>query len=71
LQLLRTVHERFPTTDIVIMTQYGSVPEAVAALKDGAIDFLEKPFPQETLILRIQKAFESRKLKLENLPVKA
>ncbi len=70
LQLLRTVHERFPGVDIVIMTQYGSVPEAVAALKDGAIDFLEKPFPQETLILRIQKAFESRKLKLENYQLK-
>ncbi len=70
LQLLRTVHERFPTTDVVIMTQYGSVPEAVAALKDGAIDFLEKPFPQETLLLRVQKAFESRKLKLENFQLK-
>jgi DNA-binding NtrC family response regulator len=70
LQLLRTVHERFPGVDVVIMTQYGSVPEAVAALKDGAIDFLEKPFPQETLLLRIQKAFESRKLKLENYQLK-
>ncbi len=66
LQLLRTVKERFPSIDVVIMTQYGSVPEAVAALKDGAIDFLEKPFPQETLFLRIQKAFEARKLKLDN-----
>ncbi|MBK6766429.1 MAG: sigma-54-dependent Fis family transcriptional regulator [bacterium] len=70
LQLLRTVHERFPGIDVVIMTQYGSVPEAVAALKDGAIDFLEKPFPQETLLLRVQKAFEARKLKLENYQLK-
>jgi two-component system response regulator HydG len=65
-QLLKIVRERFPGTDVLMMTQYGSVPEAVSAIKDGAADFLEKPFPQETLLIRIQKLFESRKLRTEN-----
>lgn len=69
-QLLRAIRDNFPGTDVLMMTQYGSVPEAVSAIKDGAADFLEKPFPQETLLIRVQKLFESRKLRTENRNLK-
>ncbi|MEO9650220.1 MAG: response regulator [Roseobacter sp.] len=42
---------------IIFVTGHGGVPEAVQAMKFGAIDFLEKPFRQDTLIKRIDAAF--------------
>lgn len=42
---------------IVFITGHGGVPEAVEAMKYGAIDFLEKPFRQETLVKHIESAF--------------
>lgn len=44
---------------IIFITGHGGVPEAVQAMKYGAIDFLEKPFQQEKLIQRIEVAFEA------------
>ena len=70
LTLLKTVKERYPATDVLIMTAYGTIADAVNAIKDGAQDFLEKPFPQETLLIRIQKIFETRKLRQENYTLK-
>jgi DNA-binding NtrC family response regulator len=66
LNLLKTIKERYPSTDVLIMTAYGTIVDAVNAIKDGAQDFLEKPFPQETLLIRIQKILETRKLRQEN-----
>lgn len=66
LSLLKTIRERFSSTDVLMMTAYGTIADAVSAIRDGAHDFLEKPFPQETLIIRIQKILENRKLRQEN-----
>ncbi|MBI5058298.1 sigma-54-dependent Fis family transcriptional regulator [candidate division KSB1 bacterium] len=66
LTLLKTVKERYPAIDVLMMTAYGTISDAVTAVKEGAHDFLEKPFPQETLVLRLQKIFENRKLRNEN-----
>ncbi len=70
LTLLKTVRERYPSIDVLMMTAYGTIADAVAAVKDGAQDFLEKPFPQETLVLRLQKIFENRKLRQENFTLR-
>ncbi|WP_342770947.1 response regulator transcription factor [Paracoccus lutimaris] len=43
---------------IIFITGHGGVPESVQAMKGGALDFLEKPFPQSALIERIDAAFE-------------
>jgi two-component system response regulator FixJ len=43
---------------IIFITGHGGVPESVQAIKGGALDFLEKPFPQSALIERIDAAFE-------------
>ena len=70
MNLMKTIRERYPSTDVLIMTAYGTIADAVNAIKDGAQDFLEKPFPQETLLIRIQKIFETRKLRHENQSLK-
>jgi DNA-binding NtrC family response regulator len=66
LTLLKTVKERYPAIDVLMMTAYGTISDAVTAVKEGAHDFLEKPFPQETLVLRLQKIFENRRLRNDN-----
>jgi two-component system, NtrC family, response regulator AtoC len=66
LSLLKTIRERWASMDVLMMTAYGTITDAVTAIKDGAHDFLEKPFPQETLVIRIQKILENRKLRQEN-----
>ncbi|RPH93493.1 sigma-54-dependent Fis family transcriptional regulator [candidate division KSB1 bacterium] len=70
LTLLKTIRERYANMDVLMMTAYGTIADAVTAIKDGAHDFLEKPFPQETLLIRIQKILENRKLRQENYALK-
>ncbi len=52
LELLRAVRERYPSLPVIVMTAYGTVEDAVAAMKSGAREFLAKPFsPQDVLHL--------------------
>jgi DNA-binding NtrC family response regulator len=66
LQVLREVKERWPETDIVIMTAFGSVEIAVEAMKLGAVDFISKPFPHDAFRLKINKVIEYRQARLAN-----
>ncbi len=59
LELQQHLLKRGRRLPIVFITGHGGVPEAVQAMKYGAIDFLEKPFPQDKLIQRIESAFAS------------
>lgn len=54
---------------VIFITGHGGVPESVQAMKGGALDFLEKPFPQAALIERIEMAFEiiRSRINLQNL----
>lgn len=70
LSLLKTIRERYTSVDVVMMTGYGTIADAVTAIKDGAHDFLEKPFPQETLLIRLQRILEHRKLRQENFQLR-
>lgn len=63
LELFRHVCVHAPSTDVVLMTAYGAVEDAVAALKQGARDYLLKPFDLDELILRIARIAEQRALK--------
>jgi len=56
LSLAREVRRRFPWLHIIIVTAYGDVPLAVAAMKAGATDFLEKPVDREELLSAIREA---------------
>src|SRR5574341_2387225 len=67
LDLLRVLRERSPDTVAIMMTAYGTVEEAVAAMKLGAHDYLLKPFPTEALLLTLSRAGEYLDLRRENL----
>jgi len=59
--LTREIRERWPV-DVIVITGYGSIQNAVEAMKQGAVDYLTKPFEPEELLLATQKALERRRL---------
>jgi DNA-binding NtrC family response regulator len=65
LALLERAQSLQPDLPVVLMTAYGSVSEAVAAMKKGAADYLTKPFEREELLLVLQKALRQRRLEEE------
>lgn len=66
LQLLAEVQQRDADLPVILLTGHGDVPMAVDAMRDGAYDFLEKPFSPETLLASLHRALEKRRLVLEN-----
>ena len=62
LDILREILLRQPHCGALVMTGYGTIDDAVAAMKLGAFDFLTKPFPMETLFLKIESFLESKRL---------
>src|ERR1700704_6390352 len=62
LELLRAAKAIAPDVDVILLTAFGTVEEAVKAMKDGAYDFLTKPFRREQLLKLIDKALERREL---------
>jgi DNA-binding NtrC family response regulator len=67
LELQRKIHEVDSEIIIVIMTGYASVETAVRALKDGAYDYITKPFDPDDLAHVVHKALEHRRIKEENV----
>jgi two-component system response regulator FixJ len=61
LTLQREINRTIPGLPVVIMTGHGDIPMAVQAMKDGAIEFLEKPFDKETLLNALKIAFDRPK----------
>lgn len=70
LDLLSKAREYFPSTTVIIMTAFGSIDTAVAAIKNGAYDYLVKPFTPEQLEHLIGRIEEYRRLRDENLKLK-
>ncbi len=58
LELLKKIRERDTTISVVIMTGYGTISMAVEALKDGAYDFLQKPFDKDHILRIIKNGLE-------------
>jgi len=67
LELQRKLREVDPEILIIIMTGYASVETAVQALKDGAYDYITKPFDPDDLAHLVRKALEHRRTKEENV----
>jgi DNA-binding NtrC family response regulator len=63
LELFRHICKSAPSTDVILMTAYGAVEDAVNALKQGARDYLLKPFDLDELLLRVARIAEQRAIK--------
>lgn len=66
LQLLERLHAQDPDLPVILLTGHGDVPMAVEAMRNGAYDFLEKPFTPQHLLGSLRRALEKRQLVLEN-----
>ena len=62
---------RYPDIVAIVMTGYGTVKDAVAAIKRGASDFVSKPFQIDELLHAVDAALEQRRLKSENAYLRA
>jgi two-component system, NtrC family, nitrogen regulation response regulator NtrX len=65
LQLLEIIKEQHPTLPVVMISGHGNIETAVAAIKIGAYDFIEKPFKADRLVLVADRALEASRLKRE------
>ncbi|HYP54090.1 MAG TPA: sigma-54 dependent transcriptional regulator [Pyrinomonadaceae bacterium] len=67
LDVLRAARAADPEAPVVVMTAYGSIDEAVQAMKEGAHDFLQKPVDSNHLLLLVGRALEQARLRTENI----
>ena len=65
-ELLRVVRRDYPDISVILITAFGTVPQAVQAMKEGAEDYIERPYNTEALIVRIERAMQKRQLVEEN-----
>jgi two-component system response regulator HydG len=62
IEVLRATKEAQPMTEVIMMTAYGTIESAVEAMRVGAFDYIQKPFTEQELIVKVSKAMESRRL---------
>jgi DNA-binding NtrC family response regulator len=70
LDMLKEIHRRDPQLSVVLITAYGSIDMARAAFKNGAMDYITKPWSNDELLAQVAQAVESRRLRDENLQLK-
>ena len=68
--VLRAAKEADPELPVIVMTAYGSIQDAVAAMKEGALDFLAKPVDPDHLLLMVERALAQRRMATENILLK-
>lgn len=66
MQILEKIKQQYPHMPVVMISGHGTIETAVAAIKKGAYDFIEKPFKSDRLLLMIQRALEAAGLRREN-----
>ena len=70
MDVLRAAKEENPLMPVIVMTAFGSVETAVIAMKEGAFDFITKPFDTDHLLMLMKRALETQKLMTENMLLK-
>ena len=70
IDILKTVKREHPEVPVVIISGHGNIEIAVAAIKQGAYDFIEKPFNIDQLMVVITRAMETSRLRRENVALK-
>ncbi len=66
LGILRIVKKDHPTVPVVMMSGHGTIETAVSAIREGAYDFIEKPFTADRMIQVVERAIEAMRLRREN-----
>jgi len=67
IELLRRLRKIHPDLDVIIMTAFGTIETAVKAMREGAFDYVMKPFSKEELLITIQRAIKNQELIRENV----
>jgi two-component system response regulator AtoC len=67
MEVLRAYRQKSPDTVIIMMTAFGSIETAIRAIKEGAYDYVSKPFKLDEIKLTIRRALEQKRLLQENL----
>jgi len=62
LEVLHRTREASPTTPVIVMTAFGTIEDAVEAMRFGAQDFVQKPFVEEELMTKVARATRTREL---------
>ncbi|MGH6886737.1 MAG: sigma-54-dependent transcriptional regulator, partial [Geminicoccales bacterium] len=70
LEVLEQVRRSHPDVPVIVISGHGTIETAVNAIKNGAYDFLEKPFNADRLLVLIERALEAARLKRENAELK-
>lgn len=65
MDLLRELRELAPSLPVILLTAHGSERVAVQAMKEGAYDYLAKPFDNEEMVLAVERAIETRRLRVQ------
>jgi len=71
MELLRKASKEWPDMGVIMLTAYGTVATAVEAMKEGAFDYVTKPFKLDELVLTVQRALEYHSAISENKDLKA
>ncbi len=71
LQLLEEIKRRDPSLPVLMISGHGNLDTAVAAIRQGAVDFIEKPFEAEHLVHLVRRATETERLRRENESLRA
>lgn len=70
LEVLRAAKSADPDNAVILLTAYGTIDEAVIAMKEGAYEFLQKPVDSRHLLLVVERASEQARLRAENIMLK-
>jgi DNA-binding NtrC family response regulator len=70
MELLGKIKEKYPVTEVIIITGFGSIGSAVEAMKKGALDYIAKPFDLDELTMKVRKIMDQSALKKEHRALK-
>ncbi|MGB4520640.1 MAG: response regulator, partial [Candidatus Omnitrophota bacterium] len=70
IQLLKQIKNTSSDTPVILMTSYGSIENAVEAMKDGAYDYVTKPIVDDEIKIMIERLIKQRRLQEENIELK-
>jgi two-component system, NtrC family, response regulator AtoC len=66
MEVLRTFKKQSPETSVIMITAFGSIETAIEAVREGAFDYISKPFKLEEITLTVRRALERKRLLYEN-----